>query len=64
MLDIGKNIKQRRESLSWSQKELAERVHVNNTMICQIERGSTIPNTILLLAIAKEFQCSLDDLVK
>lgn len=63
-LNIGSNIKNHRESLSLTQKQLADRVHVNNTMICQIERGSKTPNITLVIAIADALGCSIEDLIR
>lgn len=64
VLNIGNNIKVRREERYWSQLDLAKRVNVNNTMICQIERGTKLPTVLLLKAIAEELNCTMDDLVK
>lgn len=63
-MDLGNNIKRRREALNLTQQELAAKVKVNNTMICQIECGTKVPNVMLLKAISDIFGCTLDDLVK
>lgn len=63
-VDIGSNIRSYREALSLTQKQLADQVNVNNTMICQIERGSKTPNITLVIAIADALGCSIEDLIK
>ena len=63
-MDIGNNVKRRREALGLTQRELGHRIHTCNTRICQIERGIRVPSIRLLAAIADELQCTVADLVK
>ena len=45
-MSVGANIKAKRTALNLTQRELAHRVNVDPSMICQIERGtkmSTLP---------------------
>ena len=40
-MNIGATIKAKRLALGMTQKQLAEKVFVDQSMICQIERGPT-----------------------
>ena len=62
-VSIGANIKARRVALDMTQKELAERVNVDQSMICQIERGTKAPSLPLSKEIADALECQLDDLI-
>lgn len=62
-MSVGQNIKSRRLMLEMTQKELAEKVHVDQSMICQIERGTKSPTLPLAVEIAAAMGCSLNDLV-
>ena len=62
-VSIGSNIKARRVALDMTQKELAERVNVDQSMICQIERGTKAPSLPLSKEIADALECQLDDLI-
>ena len=50
-MNIGMNIKNRREKLGITQKQMAENLSLTQSMIAQVERGTKIPNMILGLAI-------------
>lgn len=63
-MNIGANIRKRREALGMTQKELGHRVRTCNTKICQIEREIRMPSIPLLAVIADELQCTVADLVK
>lgn len=63
-MNIGENIKNRREAAHLTQAQLAEKVCVHRTMIAQIERGSKFPTVLLAASIAKVFNCTVDDLMK
>lgn len=62
-MNIGANIKGRRLALDMTQKELAEKVNVDQSMICQIERGTKAPSLPLSVEISKALQCELSELV-
>lgn len=62
-MSIGTNIKERRLKCGFTQKELAERVNVDQSMICQIERGTKTPTLPLGKEIAEVLGCNLDALV-
>lgn len=62
-MNIGKNVKNRREACGLDQSELAERVHVSQAMVSHIESGRKTPSVPLLADIAKVLHCTMDDLV-
>ena len=47
-----------------TQKQLAEKVFVDQSMICQIERGTKTPSLPLGKEIADALGCNVDDLLK
>jgi len=61
-MDIGKNIRKRREELGMTQVELAEAVNVRPSMICQVENGRKSPSMVLGKDIAKVLGCTMDSL--
>ena len=63
-MSIGANIKARRLALDMTQKELAEKVNVDQSMICQIERGSKAPSLPLSVEIADVLGCKVDEMVE
>lgn len=63
-MNVGSNIKERRNALGMTQQQLAEKVSVEQSLICQIERGSKTPNLALGKEIADALHCTLDELVK
>ena len=63
-MNIGMNIKNRREKLGITQKQMAENLSLTQSMIAQVERGTKIPNMILDLAIARMLGCTMEDLVE
>ena len=46
-MNIGMNIKNRREKLGITQKQMAENLSLTQSMIAQVERGTKIPNWAL-----------------
>jgi len=62
-VSVGENIKARRSALGIDQEELAQAVGISRSMMCQIERGSKVPNVILARDISRVLQCDLNDLV-
>ena len=63
-MNIGMNIKNRREKLGITQKQMVENLSLTQSMIAQVERGTKIPNMILGLAIARMLGCTMEDLVE
>ncbi len=60
---ISKRIKSKREKLSITQKEFAERVGVSPAAINQFEKGEKKPSPDVLTRIAKELGVSTDYLL-
>jgi len=56
-------IKDLRKSMGLSQKELADKLFVNQTAVSQWERGVTSPNPQTMIALAKLFNVSTDYLL-
>ncbi len=63
-MSIGGNIKELRLKRALTQKELAEMVNVDQSMICSIERGSKAPSLPLGKEIADALCCKIEDLLK
>ena len=61
-MDIGGNIRKKRNENGISQKELDAMVNVKQPMICQIERGTKIPSMALGKEIADALKCSMESL--
>ena len=61
---IGKNIREKRNSIKISQEELAFRINSARNYIGCIERGEKVPSITILLDIANALSCKLEDLVK
>lgn len=64
MNNIAENIKRLREEKGLSQRQLAELVGVNQSMIAQIERGTKSCTMQLGAAIAEALCCSVERLYK
>lgn len=60
-MSIGQRIAERRIRLGYSQKLLADKVGISQSMVTAIERGSRIPTMILGAKIVKELHCSILD---
>lgn len=63
-MSIGKNVKSRREACGLDQTELAEKLHITQSMMSHIENGRKIPSVPLLADIAKVLHCTIDELAK
>ena len=61
-MKIAENLKKFREEQGISQRELARRVGVNQTMIAHIENGLRIPSLAVGFEISKALDVSLDEL--
>lgn len=64
MVNIGRNIKERREHEGLDQSELADRVCVTQSYISYIEKGKKLPSVPLLTDIARVLHCTIDELVR
>lgn len=63
-LDVGKKLKEKRLEADYTQKDLAEILHVTRQTISSWEVGRTYPDLDVLIAISELYDTSLDDLLK
>ena len=63
-MDIGNQIKTRREAMGLSQEELAQKIYVSRNTISNWENSRTYPDLQSLLLLGVLFDTSLDTLVK
>ncbi len=61
---LGENVKKFRKKANMSQRELATKVLVSNTVISNIEQDKTSPSLQLTVFIADVLGCTVDDLIK
>lgn len=63
-MKIAENLKKFRKQQGLSQKELAQVVGVNQTMIAHIENGVKIPSLAVSLELAEALNTTVDELCK
>ncbi len=63
-MNIGTNIRAKREQEGLDQAELAERVNISQAMVSFIEAGRKLPSVALLSDIAKVLHCTMDELAR
>ena len=63
-MDIGKNIRDRREQAGLTQKELAERLDVSRGLIARIERNDAVPSLCILFGISEQLGCEPAEMLK
>lgn len=63
-MNLGASIKAIRKSKGVSQVELAEKIGVTQSMLCQIERGTKTLSVPLSVDIAEALGCTINDIVK
>ncbi|MFR3685216.1 MAG: helix-turn-helix domain-containing protein [Enterococcus sp.] len=63
-MEIGKQIKEHRKRMDWTQKGLAEKLNVSDKTISSWETGRTYPELSLLVDLSELFDTSLDELLK
>src|SRR5262245_2942594 len=56
------HVNARRVARNWSQAELAERVGISRTAVSAIEGERLSPSVVTALALAQEFECSVEEL--
>ena len=61
-MSIGGNIRRKREEAGTTQVELAARVGVTQSMLCQIERGTKACTMALGAEIARALGCDVSEL--
>ena len=62
-MSIGENLRRIREEKKITQVQLASRINVTQSMLCQIERGTKTLSLPLAKDIAAILDCSLADLI-
>lgn len=62
-MNLGENIRRKREEYEIEQKELARRTDTTPAMISYIEKGSKKPSIDLLVRIAEALHCTVNDLI-
>lgn len=62
--DIGTRLREERERMSISQRELARRIGLSASLISQIESGQSKPSVGTLYAIVTELGASVDDVFR
>lgn len=63
MQKIGLRLRRIRKQKGISQKELAEKIHVQRQTVSSYERGISTPDIYILIAMADYFGISMDELV-
>jgi len=61
---IGLRIRELRLERGWSQKTLADRLHINKSVVSYYELGDRFPTYDVLLSIADVFHVTTDFLIK
>ncbi|MET3535689.1 helix-turn-helix domain-containing protein [Chryseobacterium limigenitum] len=61
-MSLGTKVRQYREAKNWSQDDLAFKLDVTQSTISNIESDKSIPNSMLLSRIAKEFEIDMNQL--
>ena len=59
---LGRRIRERRRELGLTQLEFADRVGISSQHLSNVENGRTKLSMHLMVAIATEMNCSIDDL--
>ena len=62
-MTLGENIRRKRLEYDLEQQELAKRVNVTKSFICQIEKGIQVPSVKMLSKIEDVLHCSIDELL-
>lgn len=62
-MSIGENIKKKRLKINLSQEILAEKLHVSQATLSNIESNKSVPDVILLQQIADILETNINDLL-
>lgn len=60
---VGEKVCQRRETLGWTQKDLAKAAKTSRDTIKRIETGVAMPNILTVCAIAEALKVKVSDLI-
>ena len=63
-MDVGNQIRERRQALGLSQEELAQRLYVSRVTVSHWETGKTLPDVQSMLLLANLFGTTIDEMVR
>ena len=63
MMDIGKKVKELRHENNLTQQKMAQKIHIAQNTLSQIENNIANPSYDVLISISNLFQCSTDYLL-
>lgn len=63
-MDVGNQIRERRQARGLSQEELAQRLYVSRVTVSNWETGKTLPDVQSMLLLANLFGTTIDELVR
>lgn len=63
-MSVSENVKRIRVAKEMSQEELAAKVGITQSMLCQIERGTKNPSLQVGKEIAAALGCAIEDLLQ
>lgn len=63
MINIGSNIRRLRKLNNMNQVEFSSKIGISQGNLSEIEQGNCNPSFDTLLAIKKQFNCNIDDLI-
>lgn len=63
-MNLGKQIKDKREEKNWTQNDLAEKIYVSRQTISNWEVGRSFPDIESLIRLSDLFSLTLDELIK
>ncbi|SEL54978.1 helix-turn-helix domain-containing protein [Nonomuraea pusilla] len=58
--ELGRTVRQMRESRCWSQRELADRADMTQSAVARFEAGGTVPTLPVLERLAKALDADLE----
>lgn len=62
-MSLGKNLKRERERRNWSQKYVADKLGITNTVLSNYERDYRDPDTEMLKKLAELYEITSDQLL-
>ena len=60
---LGDRLKELRKKFRFTQKDVADRLHVSSSVVAGYEQGNRCPSTEILCHLADIYQCSTDYLL-
>ena len=63
-MDVGNQIRERRQALGLSQEELAQRLYVSRVTVSHWETGRTLPDVQCMLLLSNLFGTTIDEMVR